>query len=336
MRMGRPLPGKVKSMSLKGQTRTAETTQTSLIYTELKGYGWDDLGRDLIRLRPGHQTGYKALDQYVRIPRGAMTVVAGRPSHGKTSFQLNLLVNMLRNPINRNYKFYFFSYEEAQKYISAKLIMIMAGEVLHDKDNLNAYLAYLEGCHRGKKKRGKGSINRAIDEFKGYTNPDYRRLFIIDEPYGGTKLASVLTELGQDKQTGAVFIDYIQKIPLGSDFRTTARYLEIKIVSELLLNSAKQGDIPLIVGAQVGRDASRSGKLTLHSLRESGDLEQDANIVLGLHNESTEDEESFHYENGPANLQVHILKNRGGPAGKIVILGFDGRVLQVTDKRGFF
>ena len=284
---------------------------------------------------PVNQTGYKALDEHLRIPRGAITVVAGRPSHGKTSFQLNLLINMLRNPVNRNHKFYFFSYEEARKYITAKLIMIMAGEVLHDKDNLNAYLAYLEDCFREKKKRGKGSINRAIEEYKGYTDPS-RRLFIIDKPYRGTKLASVLTELGRDKQTGAVFIDYIQKIPLGSDFRPTARYLEIKIVSELLLNSAKEGDIPLIVGAQVGRDASRTGKLTLHSLRESGDLEQDANVVLGLHNESTENEESFHYENGPANLQVHILKNRGGPAGKIVILGFDGRVLQVTDKRGFF
>ncbi len=323
-------------MSSKGQAQTAEDTRSSIICTELKCYSWKDFGRDLIGMRPGRQTGYKALDQHLRIPRGAITVVAGRPSHGKTSFQLNLLVNMLRNPANKDYKFYFFSYEEAQKYITAKLIMIMAGEVLHDKDNLNAYLAHLKDCFKGKKKRGKVVINRAIEEFKGFTDPDSMRLFIIDETYTGKELALVLTELGRDQQTGAVFIDYIQKIPLGREFRPTARYLEIKIVSELLLNSAKKGDIPLIVGAQLGRDASRTGKLTLHSLRESGDLEQDANVVLGLHNESTENEESFHYENGPANLQVHILKNRGGPAGKIVTLGFDGRVLKVSDKRGFF
>jgi replicative DNA helicase len=336
MGIGRPLPGTVKSMSSKGQARIAKTAQTSPFWTELKVYGWDDLGKDLIQMRPGHQTGYKALDQYVRIPRGAITVVAGRPANGKTSFQLNLIVNMLRNPVNRNYNFYFFSYEEAQKYIAAKLIMIMAGEVLHDKENLNAYLTYLEDCYRGKKKRGKGSINRAIEEFKGYTDPESKRLFVIDQPYKGTKLASCLNGLGQDKQTGAVFIDYIQKIPLESEFRPTARYLEIKIVSELLLNSAKKGDIPLIVGAQLGRDASRTGELMLHSLRESGDLEQDANLVLGLHKESPENEEGLHNDKGPVNLQVHILKNRGGPAGKKVILGFDGRVLQVSDRRGFF
>ena len=104
-------------------------------------------------MRPGQRTGYKALDQYVRIPRGAITVVAGRPANGKTSFQLNLLVNMLRNPANRNYNFYFFSYEEAQKYITAKLIMIMAGEVLHDFKNLDAYLGYLKECYRGQIKR---------------------------------------------------------------------------------------------------------------------------------------------------------------------------------------
>ena len=95
-------------------------------------------------------------------------------------------------------------------------------------------------------------------------------------------------------------------------------------------------DIPIIVGAQLGREASQTGELMLHSLRESGDLEQDANIVLGLDKESTENDEGFHSDKGPVNLQVHILKNRGGPAGIKVTLGFDGRVLQVSDQKGFF
>jgi replicative DNA helicase len=112
--------------------------------------------------------------------------------------------------------------------------------------------------------------------------------------------------------------------------------LEIKKVSEFLLNSAKTCDIPIIVGAQLSRESSQTGELMLHSLRESGDLEQDANVVLGLHKESMGNEEDAHKNKGPVNLQVHILKNRGGLAGIKVTLGFDGRVLQVSDKRGFF
>lgn len=305
----------------------------STVTPELKVYGWEELGRDLMNTRPGQQTGYKALDHYVRIPRGAITVVAARPGDGKTSLQLNLLLNMLRNPENKDYKFYFFSYEETQKYIATKLIMIMAGQVLHNKENLSAYLCYLNDRYKGIKRRSNSNINRAVEEFKSYTSVEPKRLTIIDQPYKINKLTSILNLVGQDKQTGAVFIDYIQKISLESNLRVTARYLEIKIVSELLLDIAKYGDIPLIVGAQLGRNASHNGELTLHSLRESGDLEQDANVVLGLRKESMEDEED---SNGPVNLHVHILKNRGGPAGGKVTLDFDGRVFQVSERRAFF
>ena len=262
-------------------------------------------------------------------------MVAARPTNGKTSFQLNLLVNMLRNPANRNDKFHFFSYEETKKYIVAKLIMIMAGEVLDENDNVNAYLHHLTEYCRGKKKRTKGNINRAIEEFKSYTTDEADRLSIKDLPYKGKELAGLINELGQVKQIGAVFIDYIQKIPLESYFRQTDRYLQIKIVSELLLNSAKKIDIPLIVGAQMNRGAMGNKELMLHSLRESGDLEQDANVVLGLNKESM-DNEDLDNGNGKFNLQVHILKNRSGPAGSKVTLGFDGRVLQVNDQRTGF
>jgi replicative DNA helicase len=336
MGMGRPLPGKVKFMSSKGQARSRKTMHASSCPAGLECYDWDKLGQDLNHVRSGYKTGYKALDEYVRIPRGAMTVVAGRPAHGKTSFLLNLLVNMLRHKDNKDLRFYFFSYEEAKKYIATKLIMIMAGEVLDDKKNLGAYTKYLNNCSKENKKRGKAAINKAINEFNSYTNSEYQRLFIIDHPYKGKALATLINTIGQNEQTGAVFIDYIQKIPIENVYRLTARYLEVKIVSELLLNSAKTGDIPLIVGAQLGRKASQTGELTLYSLRESGDLEQDANVVLGLYYEALEDKAGSHHNPGPVNLQVQILKNRGGPGGKKVILEFDGRVFQVSERKGFF
>ena len=68
-------------------------------------------------------------------------------------------------------------------------------------------------------------------------------------------------------------IDYIQRIPIPSQ---SQRYLDIKMISSLLLEQAVSQDIPIILGAQLNRGTEGG----LSSLREGGDIEQDANLVL--------------------------------------------------------
>jgi KaiC/GvpD/RAD55 family RecA-like ATPase len=63
----------------------------------------------------------------MRIPQGALSIVSGRPGHGKTSLLLNLLLSLLSQYPDQ--RFYLFSYEEARTWLALKLVIILAGEI---------------------------------------------------------------------------------------------------------------------------------------------------------------------------------------------------------------
>jgi len=285
-------------------------------------YLLDDLIADILSTAPAMASGYKKLDELARIPIGALTIIAGRPGHGKTALQLNLLANLMKGYPNK--KFYYFSYEEARKVIGLKLIMILSDENLNEKTNIGAYINYLQD-KRGSNKK----IEDAIAEYKELTLTG--RLSISDEMYRADDLATVIDTLATRGDTGAVIVDYIQRIPLGrkSDGQ---RYLDIKYISSLLLEQAVRHDIPIILGAQLTRDKT-STRPKLDNMRESGDIEQDASLVLGLYTKAVDDrEEQKGSQAQPVDMEVYILKNRTGHAGGKFTLLFNQPVLKITDK----
>jgi len=289
-------------------------------------YLLEDLTADILSTTPAMASGLRKLDEMAMIPVGALTIIAGRPGHGKTAFQLNLLANMMRAYPEK--KFYYFSYEEAKKMIGLKLIMILAEETLHEKTNLGAYTNYL------KEKRGSNSeIEAALAKYEELTLTG--RLSVSDEMYRVDDLATVISTLATRGDTGAVIVDYIQRIPLGrkSDGQ---RYLDIKYISSLLLEQAVSHDIPIILGAQLTRDKTSNSRPKLDNMRESGDIEQDANLVIGLYTKAVDDREqeqgsSSHSQ--PVDMSVYILKNRTGQAGGSFTLSFNQPVLKITDKQ---
>ena len=192
---------------------------------ELTSYRLKDLIKDVKGDLPGLKTGYAKLDKLIQIPRGALTIIAARTSHGKTALQLNLLANFLRDKDNKRQKFYFFSYEEARKVIATKLIMIMAGKTLKLTKNLNAYLNYLK-YRSNKSHRKDPDIEKAIEEYNQLSSTN--RLFISDEHFKVTDLVSCLDNLRKTGTVGAVFIDYIQKVPSDQTNPGGQRYQEIK------------------------------------------------------------------------------------------------------------
>ena len=285
-------------------------------------YLLDDLIADILSTAPAMASGYKKLDELARIPIGALTIIAGRPGHGKTALQLNLLANLMKGYPNK--KFYYFSYEEARKVIGLKLIMILSDENLNEKTNIGAYINYLQD-KRGSNKK----IEDAIAEYKELTLTG--RLSISDEMYRADDLATVIDTLATRGDTGAVIVDYIQRIPLGrkSDGQ---RYLDIKYISSLLLEQAVRHDIPIILGAQLTRDTT-STRPKWDNMRESGDIEQDASLVLGLYTKAVDDrEEQKGSQAQPVDMEVYILKNRTGHAGGKFTLLFNQPVLKITDK----
>lgn len=288
-------------------------------------YVLSQLLEDLSRSSEGLRTGYKSLDDRLCLPRGLLTVLAGRPGHCKTTLQLNLLVGLLEAYPEQT--FCFFSYEEASKRLATKLIMLMSGEVLDQRQNRAAFYRYLTT------ERQTAPIDRiedAVELFEKYTSSG--RLILDDGSRPAEDLAATISLLAKRRPIGAVFCDYIQKVGLRRP--QTQRYLDIKRASELLLDTAKASDVAIILGAQLGRGekAERTSVLRLDNLRESGDLEQDAALVLGLWLQAKADEEAGKQMTGTMDLEIRCLKNRDGESGWSSKLDFDGACQTISEK----
>jgi hypothetical protein len=266
-----------------------------------------------LRAKPeGLKTGYKGLDNRIKIRPGAITLVAGRTAHGKTTFLMNLLVNMIDGYKEKD--FFFFTYEEPGENIVTKLINIFSGHVIDDeRRNFDEIESYMKGC--GTERPPIPEIEKGWAKDKELFND--KRLWIADEHFFVGDLTNNIYRLQEQHQVGAVFVDYIQKIK--TPYKNLQRQVELQKVSEQLLETAKDLNIPIVLGVQLGRAQGQKDryKVRLDNLRESGDLEQDANLVLGLLNyaqattEALEEGERIG-EEPREGIRVTIMKNRDG------------------------
>ena len=308
----------------------------------LTPYTPQDFLKEIALTEEGLATGYPSLDRFVRIPQGAITLVAGRTGHGKTTFLLNLLWSLYEQHPDKS--FYFLTYEEERKYITLKLLNLIIDDKLHDRDNRTFLRDYIKA---GKKD------NRKIEFAKKqlFTGMESGSIRLIDETFSVERLAEALTLICNESPlpVGAVFLDYVQKIP--SDKKFDNRQRELQHTSNILLQDIAKGlSLPLIVGAQLNRETDKTpdGKPRLHHLREAGDLEQDANLVLSVFNPAAREDTDFIIEANPkkpeANnpnlygiipLEIKALKNRDGAVNARAILSFNpltGRILEPLDE----
>lgn len=235
---------------------------------------------------------------------------------------MNLLLNMARAYPDRS--FFFFSYEESRKQIGVKLLNILSGETIDKTRNVQALEDYLRA-----KGTGRTKIEEGKAELRELTGA--KRLWLIDEPLYVDELADALAYYRERYNIGAVFIDYIQKIKIRGRYPT--RQVELQRISERILETAKGLSVPIVLGAQLGRDPLHKDKVRLDNLRESGDIEQDANLVLGLLNPAMEkaQDEGSGYTGDEVELTLTVLKNRNGLVNEERPLMFNRPLLTIKD-----
>lgn len=101
-------------------------------------------------------TGFPSLDNYITLRPGAITIIAGRPRHGKTTMLINLLSNQLHNfPQSR---FLYFSYEEARKDIAVKILTLLSGETISAHTRISGIQNYLRGDNSSRNLLEQGGI----------------------------------------------------------------------------------------------------------------------------------------------------------------------------------
>ena len=308
-------PGQAIAL-LETQAKEIKTlTATGLLPPPLS---YDSLLEDIANLPEAKRTGYPSLDEFTGFTPGAITLIAGRPSHGKTSFMLNLLLNMA--DLYPEETFYFFTYEEPIKNLSVKLLNTLTGETFSQyfktvKDlarptNYEFIKAYIRA--------GRSDIE-AIEEghkkLRGLI--EQGRIKLIDRNYSVEELNSLLSLQSKQENIGAVFIDYIQRMRTAR--RTQDKRTEIAHISDQILQTAKETGLPIILGAQLNR--STEGEPRLENLKEAGNLEEDANTVLSVYNEDREALEPT--GNRGVELEIKALKNREGEPNQKTTLIFD-------------
>lgn len=238
----------------------------------------------------GVDTGFQSINELTNgWQPGDMIVVAARPSVGKTTFLLNTAEVAARS----GKLVAIFSLEMRRKQLEYRLLSSVSGVDLS--------------------KITSGYMSDAEWQLVSDAYAEITRLPVyIDDTAGRTvwELRAECRRLQAEGGIGLVVVDYIQLMPADTPSRVPNRNVEITEISRKIKIMADELSCPVLVASQLNRAAdSRSDpKPRLSDLRESGALEQDADIVCFLHRK-------HHRENGTT--QFILEKQRNGPTGTV-------------------
>jgi len=227
-------------------------------------------------------TGYENLDFQLCIENGDLVIVACRPSVGKTAFMLNLINNI---GINFQKKVGVFSCEMNKSSI-IKRLMCLIGRI--DSQRIR------QGSLR------ENDFSRMID-----TGNKFSESYILIDDTPNIRFQELKSKARHMRRKGIqiLFIDYLTLIKYRE--KGMSRWEAVGIISKGLKELARELEIPVICLSQLNREAE--GKTpSLSHLRQSGEIEEDADIILFLNRKREERE-----------TQLIIAKNRNGPVGLI-------------------
>ena len=243
----------------------------------------------------GVTTGFRELDKITAgLHPSDLIILAARPAMGKTSFALNIAQNAA---IKGNASVLIFDLEMADVQLGMRLLS-MESNVEMDKLKKGTLSPYEDWPKVQEAMERLGNANIAIDDTPSLS------IFEIKN-----KCRRKKAEDGLD----LVIIDYLQLMSI--EGRTESRQQEISQLSRELKLLAREIDCPVIVLSQLSRapELRQNKRPMLSDLRESGSIEQDADIVIFLYRDDYYNEDS---EN-PGVCEVNIAKHRNGEVGTI-------------------
>ena len=250
----------------------------------------------------GLTSGFNELDKETTgLQPSDLIIVAGRPSMGKTSFALNLAAaaSIIMEPTKRKATVLFSMEMEVEKIVLRLISMLGKAHSSHMRSGK------LTDKDWRKIRQGAAMLKNApvyIDDSTTLTPMEVR-----------ARLRRIKRMLPKETELGLVIVDYIQlmHLPHTRENRTT----EISEISRSLKAIAKEFSVPLVGVSQLNRALeSRTNKRPMMAdLRESGAIEQDADLLLFIYRDEIYDKESPH----PGVAEIIIAKQRNGPTGTI-------------------
>lgn len=244
----------------------------------------------------GVPTGFYGLDNLLTgLHGGELVLVGARPSMGKTSFAINIATHAAR----KGAKVAIFSLEMPREQIAMR---ILCGDARVNMQSVRKGLLRDEDWMKlARTLAPLAASEMYIDDTSGLTPGQMR---------------SRCRRLMMDHGLDMIVVDYLQL--MGSDKKAESRQVEVSEISRSLKAIAQELKVPLVACAQLSRANEKRGsggyRPMLSDLRDSGSIEQDADVVMFLHREAYYNRDA---ENPDNTAEVIVAKQRNGPLGTI-------------------
>lgn len=245
----------------------------------------------------GIPTGFSLLDKYMTgLNKSDLILIGARPAMGKTSFALNIARNIA---VKAKKKVVFFSLEMGREQLAQRVLSTEAR--VESQKMRTGELTDDDWSRIGQATLALNDAELYFDDTSTITVPEMK------------------ARVRKMRDVDCVIIDYLQ-LMTGTK-RTESRVQEVSEITRSLKLMAKDLKIPVITCSQLSRSTEARGKShkpQLSDLRESGSIEQDADIVLMLYRESYYDEDKNEtVVTDESKAQVIIAKNRHGGTGEV-------------------
>ncbi|MCK5609461.1 replicative DNA helicase, partial [Candidatus Pacearchaeota archaeon] len=256
------------------------------------------------------KTGYTDIDKLMYLDPGTYIVLAARPSMGKTSLATSMMTFIAES--NPEKYCLFFSIEMRSENIVSKILS------QHSKVDLrNVRTGELRADDWDK-------LAFSTDRMSAMSN-----LIIIDNPAITVhNMQTIAMNYATKKGISAIFVDFMQIIQPPTHTLKHGRVEEMTAISSGLKQMSRVLDVPLIALSQLSREVEKRGnkKPVNSDLRDSGSIEQDADVICFIYRDEV------YYDDSPHKGIAELLfrKNREGPTGK-VRLCYTGKYTKFTN-----
>ena len=250
----------------------------------------------------GIPTGFTRLDNLISgLQKSELIILAARPSMGKTALALNIARNAA---VDANVPVAIFSLEMSKEQLSMRLL---CSEARIDSSRLRGGFFSMEDW-------------RKLTDAAGVLSDT--SIFIDDTPdISGMEIRAKARRLKMEKDIGLVIIDYLQLMK--GRMSAERRDLEISEISRSLKALAKELGVPVMALSQLNRmlEQRNDKQPRLSDLRESGALEQDADVVAFIYRDEIYNNDENNPKKGTADILIR--KNRNGPIGEATLTFLD-------------
>ncbi|HMU83402.1 MAG TPA: replicative DNA helicase [Leptospiraceae bacterium] len=251
----------------------------------------------------GLRTNFREFDRMTSgLKGGELIILAARPSAGKTTLAMNIAANVA---IREKKAVLVFSLEMSANQLLGRLMCAESG--LNHSD-------YQRGQMHGKEQTFLAAMNRVFDAPMHLCESGYLELL---EAIALTRKLHLQLK-GEGKSLGLIVVDYLQLLN-DSAARRQSRQLEVASISRALKQLSKQVDAPVLALSQMNRSVESrrgdGGRPQLSDLRESGAIEQDADIVMFIHRELNPDPNDPEAMENRGKAEIILAKHRNGPVG---------------------